>query len=40
MNKVAGEYLGPFGGQWIMSQHIEDGPTEEMARRATAFFSQ
>jgi len=29
----------PFGQQWMMSQHIEDVPAEEMARRAAVFFS-
>jgi PhnB protein len=30
----------PFGQQWMMSQHLEDVPGEEMARRAAALFSQ
>jgi PhnB protein len=28
-----------FGQRWMMSQHIEDVPAGEMARRAAAFFS-
>ena len=35
-----GRLRDPFGQQWMMSQHIEDVPAEEMARRASAFFSQ
>ena len=35
-----GRLRDPFGQQWMMSQHIEDVPAEEMARRAAAFFSQ
>jgi PhnB protein len=35
-----GRLRDPFGQQWMMSQHIEDVPPEEMARRAAAFFSQ
>jgi PhnB protein len=35
-----GRLRDPFGQQWMMSQHIEDVSAEEMARRATAFFSQ
>jgi PhnB protein len=34
-----GRLRDPFGQQWMMSQHIEDVPAEEMARRAAAFFS-
>jgi PhnB protein len=34
-----GRLRDPFGQQWMMSQHIEDIPAEEMARRAAAFFS-
>ncbi len=34
-----GRLRDPFGQQWMMSQHIEDVPAEEMARRAEAFFS-
>ena len=30
----------PFGQQWMMSQHLEDVPGEEMARQAAALFSQ
>ena len=35
-----GRLRDPFGQQWMMSQHIEDVPPEEMAQRAMAFFSQ
>ena len=35
-----GRLRDPFGQQWMMSQHIEEVPAEEMARRAAAFFSQ
>ena len=35
-----GRLRDPFGQQWMMSQHVEDVPAEEMARRAAAFFSQ
>jgi PhnB protein len=35
-----GRVRDPFGQQWMMSQHIEDVPADEMARRAAAFFSQ
>ena len=34
-----GRLRDPFGQQWMMSQHIEDVPAGEMARRAAAFFS-
>jgi predicted enzyme related to lactoylglutathione lyase len=34
-----GRLRDPSGQQWMMSQHIEDVPAEEMARRAAAFFS-
>ena len=34
-----GRLRDPFGQQWMMSQHIEDVPADEMARRAAAFFS-
>ncbi len=34
-----GRIRDPFGQQWMMSQHIEDVPPGEMARRATAYFS-
>ena len=34
-----GRLRDPFGQQWMMSQHIEDVPAEEMARRAAVFFS-
>jgi len=34
-----GRLRGPFGRQWMMSQHIEDVPAGEMTRRAAAFFS-
>jgi PhnB protein len=34
-----GRLRDPFGQQWMMSQHIEDVTPEEMARRASAFFS-
>ena len=33
-----GRIRDPFGQQWMMSQHIEDVPSDEMARRAAAFF--
>ena len=33
-----GRLRDPFGQQWMLSQHIEDVPTEEMTRRASAFF--
>jgi PhnB protein len=33
-----GRLRDPFGQQWMMSQHIEDVPAEEMARRVAAFF--
>ena len=32
-----GRLRDPFGQQWMMSQHIEDVPAGEMARRAAAF---
>jgi PhnB protein len=35
-----GRVRDPFGQQWMMSQHIEDVPADEMARLAAAFFSQ
>jgi PhnB protein len=34
-----GRLRDPFGQQWMMSQHVEDVPPGEMARRAAAFFS-
>jgi PhnB protein len=34
-----GRLRDPFGQQWMMSQHIEDVPAEEMTRRAAAFFT-
>lgn len=34
-----GRLRDPLGQQWMMSQHIEDVPADEMARRAGAFFS-
>jgi PhnB protein len=34
-----GRIRDPFGQQWMMSQHIEDVPPDEMARRAAAFFN-
>ncbi len=34
-----GRLRDPFGQQWMMSQHIEDVPAGEMARRAVAFFN-
>jgi PhnB protein len=34
-----GRLRDPFGQQWMMSQHIEDVPAEEMSRRAAAFFN-
>ena len=34
-----GRLRDPFGQQWMMSQHVEDVPAQEMARRAAAFFS-
>jgi PhnB protein len=34
-----GRLRDPSGQQWMMSQHIEDVPAEEMARRAAALFS-
>jgi PhnB protein len=33
-----GRLRDPSGQQWMMSQHIEDVPPEEMARRAAALF--
>lgn len=33
-----GRLRDPFGQQWMMSQHIEDVPPEEMSRRAAALF--
>jgi PhnB protein len=33
-----GRLRDPFGQQWMMSQHIEDVPAEEMSRRAAALF--
>ena len=33
-----GRLRDPFGQQWMMSQHIEDVPAGEMARRAQALF--
>jgi PhnB protein len=33
-----GRLRDPFGQQWMMSQHIEDVPAEEMARRAAALY--
>ena len=33
-----GRLRDPFGQQWMMSQHIEDVPADEMARRAAALF--
>ena len=33
-----GRLRDPSGQQWMMSQHIEDVPAGEMARRAQAFF--
>jgi PhnB protein len=33
-----GRLRDPFGQQWMMSQHIEDVPADEMGRRAAAFF--
>jgi PhnB protein len=33
-----GRLRDPFGQQWMMSQHVEDVPADEMARRAAAFF--
>jgi PhnB protein len=35
-----GRLRDPFGQQWMMSQHIEDVPAEEMRRRAAAFFGE
>jgi PhnB protein len=34
-----GRLRDPFGQQWMMSQHLEDVPADEMARRAAAFFN-
>ena len=34
-----GRLRDPFGQQWMMSQHIEDVSSAEMARRAAALFS-
>ena len=34
-----GRLRDPFGQQWMMSQHVEDVPAGEMARRAADFFS-
>jgi PhnB protein len=36
----AGRLRDPFGQQWMLSQRIESVPSEEMARRAAAFFDQ
>ena len=33
-----GRLRDPFGQQWMMSQHIEDVPAEEMSRRAAALY--
>jgi PhnB protein len=33
-----GRLRDPFGQQWMMSQHIEDVPAAEMARRAASYF--
>jgi PhnB protein len=33
-----GRLRDPFGQQWMMSQHIEDVPPEEIARRAQALY--
>jgi len=34
-----GRLRDTFGQQWLMSQHIENVPAEEMALRSAAFFS-
>lgn len=34
----AGRLRDPFGQQWMLSQHIEDVPDDEMARRAAELF--
>ncbi|MGH3670993.1 MAG: VOC family protein [Pseudonocardiaceae bacterium] len=34
-----GRLRDPFGQQWMLSQHIEDVSPQEMARRASSFFS-
>jgi PhnB protein len=34
-----GRLRDPFGQQWMMAQHIEDVPPEEMSRRARSFFA-
>jgi PhnB protein len=34
-----GRLRDPFGQQWMMSQHIEDVPADEITRRAAAFFN-
>ena len=34
-----GRLRDPFGQQWMMSQHTEDVPAEEMRRRAAALLS-
>jgi hypothetical protein len=31
-----GRVRDPFGQQWMMSQHVEDVPADEMARRAVS----
>ena len=33
-----GRLRDPFGQQWMMSQHIEDVPAQEISRRAAALF--
>ena len=34
-----GRLRDPFGQQWMLSQHTEDLSSEEMSRRAAAFFA-
>ena len=34
-----GRLRDPFGQQWMLSQHIEDVPPDEMERRAASFFA-
>lgn len=35
----SGRLRDPFGQQWMISQHIEDVPAEELDRRASSFFA-
>jgi PhnB protein len=34
-----GRLRDPFGQQWMLSQHTEDVPPEEMSLRAAEFFA-